>query len=529
MSRVLPPLLPNSWHASDGRALTAADIGIPEQFNLCEYLLDRHVRAGQGARAAVVSADGETSYTALLDQTCTVAASLLASDVRMGERVLLLLPTSLEYIVHFLAALRIGAVPVLMDPLASPEVYGLVIQESRARVVVIGDSYRPILRNVADGVRGSSQYLAVGVADESPQSSAGPDWVADTNRDDEAFWIYTSGSTGWPKACVHLHHDLAFCAELYGRNLLGIGPADRILSIPRLHFSYGLACGLALPLAAGASTVLWSGSMSPTNVLGLIDTYSPTVLFGVPLNYSELLTKHPNGGKPKETRSLRMCVSAGEALPAALVTRFQDRFGVDLVDGIGSTEAPQAFISNRPGQVRPGSAGRTVPGFEALILRDDGSPADVDETGHLFVRAESALSAYWHDYERSASTILGEWLRTGDMFRRDADGFYWYAGRSDDMLKIHGEWVSPTEIEAFLQTHPSVQSAAIVARSDEHQLPAVMAYVVGNPNVDSRLLVRELSEAAQSKLPEHKRPRWIEVVGELPRTGTGKIQRFKLK
>jgi benzoate-CoA ligase len=359
------------------------------------------------------------------------------------------------------------------------------------------------------------------LAHESPALEAEP-----TSRDAPAFWLYSSGSTGAPKGCVHLHHDMVVCAELFAKGVLGILPADRCFSVAKLFFAYGLGNALYFPFAVGATTILHAGAPTPSNVFAVIEKYRPTLFFSVPTGYGMLLAT------PGEfdLSSVRLAVSAGEALPPALYQRFKQRFGVDIIDGIGSTEALHMFISNRPDSIRPGSSGLLVDGYDARLLDENGSPTPPGEIGNLWIKGDSVCAFYWNQHAKTKNTIEGHWLRTGDKYTQDEAGFYWYAGRSDDMLKVGGLWVSPIEVENALVAHASVLECGVVGREDHDGLVKPMAFVVlrdGTPN--SPELAKELQQFVRERLAEYKRPRWVEFLPELPKTATGKTQRFRLR
>jgi benzoate-CoA ligase family protein len=366
-----------------------------------------------------------------------------------------------------------------------------------------------------------------------------------TSKDDAAFWLYSSGSTGPPKACVHLQHDMVVCAERYAKGILGMTESDRCFSVAKLFFAYGLGNALYFPLAVGATSILWPGAPKPNHVFEVIERHRPTLFSSVPSNYAALLA-HESGknhvgtaapGSPGaqsstdfDLSSVRYGISAGEALPAAIFHRFKERFNVEILDAIGSTEVLHMFIANHPGAVRPGSSGQIIPGYEARIVDESDQPTQPGEIGNLLVKSDSTCSHYWNQHEKSKNTIEGHWIRTGDKYYQDADGYFWYAGRSDDMLKCSGAWVSPIEIESVLVEHPAVQEVAVIGREDHDQLLKPAAYVIlRNGTSSTPNLVRELQEFVISRLPIFKRPRWVEFVDDLPKTATGKLQRYKLR
>jgi benzoate-CoA ligase len=356
-----------------------------------------------------------------------------------------------------------------------------------------------------------------------------PDLVAErTSRDDAAFWLYSSGSTGFPKGCVHLQRDMPFCAAAYATGVLGIASTDRCFSVAKLFFAYGLGNAMYFPFSVGATSILWPGPPTAANVFGVIERYKPTLLFSVPTNYAMLLAHEriPDF----DLSSVRLAISAGEALPPALYERFRTRFGVEILDGIGSTEILHIFISNRPGAAKPGASGQLVPGYDARIVDDEGRPVATGEIGNLLVKGDSICSMYWNKHDQTRATIQGDWIRTGDKYSQDADGYFCYAGRCDDMLKVGGIWVSPMDVENALIEHPAVLECGVIGRCDHNRLVKPAAYVVLRDGlVGSPELAATLQEFVRTRLADYKRPRWVEFVPSLPKTATGKIQRFKLR
>jgi benzoate-CoA ligase len=351
-----------------------------------------------------------------------------------------------------------------------------------------------------------------------------------TDKDDAAFWLYSSGSTGFPKGCVHLHHDMVVCAELYAKAVLGIRESDRLFSVAKMFFAYGLGNGLYFSLAVGATSILWPGSPAPHSIYQIIEQTRPTLFFSVPSNYATLLSFQREQGGDFDLSSVRHAVSAGEALPAPLFHRFKERFGVEILDAIGSTEALHMFIANRPGAVRPGSSGQVLDGYEARIVDENDQPVPDNHVGSLLIKGDAVCACYWNQHEKTKDTIQGHWLRTGDKYYRDPDGYYWYVGRNDDMMKVKGLWVSPIEVESVLIEHPAVQEAAVIGYSDRNQLIKPAAYVVLRDSVEPGAdLAESLKQLVTSRLAAHKCPQTIEFVDDLPKTATGKIQRYKLR
>ena len=529
---------------------SGASILLPDQFNAATYFIDRHLDQGRGEKVAIEAGDARVTYRQLGEKVNRFGNALRQLGTRIEERVLLLLLDSPEFAFSFFGAIKIGAVPVPVNTLLKAADHQYILNNSRARVVVVSESLYPQIEAIP---REQLRYLqhvivvdatpATGtlcfgdvIEQNSPQLEAEP-----TSRDDAAFWLYSSGSTGPPKACVHLQHDMVVCAERYAKGILGMTESDRCFSVAKLFFAYGLGNALYFPLAVGATSILTPGAPKPQHVFEIIERHRPTLFFSVPSNYAALLAHVPGtnrvGTAPGcrdapdfDFSSVRYAISAGEALPAAIFHRFKQRFNVEVLDAIGSTEVLHVFIANRPGAVRPGSSGQIIPGYEAKIVDESDQPAKPDEIGNLLVKSDSTCSHYWNQHEKSKSTIEGHWIRTGDKYYQDADGYFWYAGRSDDMLKCSGAWVSPIEIESVLIEHPAVQEAAVVAREDHDQLLKPAAYVIlrnGTPCTPD--LARELQEFVVRRLPIFKRPRWVEFVDDLPKTATGKLQRYKLR
>jgi benzoate-CoA ligase family protein len=523
---------------------------LSDQFNAATYFIDRHLHERRGGKIAVEAGEVRVSYRQLAERVNRFGSGLRQLGVRIEERVLLLLLDSPEFAISFFGAIKIGAVPVPVNTLLRPADYHYILNNSRARVAVVSESLYPQLQGW-EQLRYLQQVIVVGatapagtlgfanlIEQNSPQLEAEP-----TSKDDAAFWLYSSGSTGPPKACVHLQHDMVVCAERYAKGILSMTENDRCFSVAKLFFAYGLGNALYFPLAVGGTSILWPGPPKPQHVFEIIERHRPTLFFSIPSNYAALLAhkrEHvgtaapvgpgPQSGPDFDLASVRYGISAGEALPAALFHRFKACFNVEILDAIGSTEVLHMFIANRPGAVRPGSSGQIIPGYEAKIVDENDQPTSPGDIGNLLVKSDSTCAHYWNQHEKSKSTIVGHWIRTGDKYYQDADGYFWYAGRSDDMLKCSGVWVSPIEIEALLMEHPAVQEAAVIGREDHDQLLKPAACVVlKNGTAASSELARELQEFVVSRLPVFKRPRWVEFFDELPKTATGKVQRYKLR
>jgi benzoate-CoA ligase family protein len=352
---------------------------------------------------------------------------------------------------------------------------------------------------------------------------------APTSRDDPAFWLYSSGSTGAPKAAVHLQHDMVVCSETFARHVLGIRPADKVFSAAKLFFAYGLGNAGYFPASVGAACVLHPQRVTPAGAFEVLTRERPTLFFAGPALYAGMLAVK-DAERRHDLSSVRLCVSAGEALPADIFRRWRDRFGVEIIDGIGTTEALHMFISNRAGAVRPGSSGLPVPGYEAAIVDEAGRAVPAGEIGNLRIKGDSIMAGYWNQPEKTRATLFGDWMETGDKYYQDAEGYFWYCGRSDDMLKVKGAWVSPVEVEAALVQHPAVLQAAVVGHKDAEGLVKPRAFVVlKDAGATTSALAEELKAFVRERLPPYKCPRWVEFMTELPMTATGKIQRFKLR
>jgi benzoate-CoA ligase family protein len=516
-----------------------APISLPEEFNAAQYFIDRNLREGRGENVAVECENVRLTYRQLYDRVNRVGNGLRKIGVRIEERVFLLLLDTPEFAVSFFAAIKIGAVPVPINTLLKSTDYQYMLNHSRARVAIVSESLYPQLQSIPkDQLHYLKHILVVGaesppaaipfaelVEQNSPQLDPEP-----TSKDDIAFWLYSSGSTGRPKACVHLQHDMVVCAERYAKGVLGMTEQDRCFSVAKLFFAYGLGNGLYFPFAVGATSILCPGPPKPQHIFDCIERYRPTLFFSVPSNFAALLGLQRAQPPDFDLFSVRHAISAGEALPASIFHRFKQRFGVEILDAIGSTEVLHMFIANRPHAVRPGSSGQIIPGCEARIVDDNNHAVGQGQPGNLLIKADSTCAFYWDQHEKTKDTIEGHWIRTGDKYYQDAEGYFWYAGRSDDMLKCSGVWVSPIEIESVLVEHAAVQEAAVVGKKDGDELVKPIACVVlRNGVTGSAVLVRELEEFLVTRLPAFKRPRWIEFFPELPKTATGKIQRFKLR
>jgi benzoate-CoA ligase family protein len=504
-----------------------------EHFNLSEALLDVHLSSGRGARPALRYEGATLSYRDLSRLVARAGNALRSLGLDIEDRVALLLPDSPEFVATFLGAVRIGAVPVTLSTYLTSDDYAKLLADCRARVLV---AHAGVMPRVAPIRRGLAHLRHVVIAGGDHDAdiefgtlmNAQPDELVPeaTTTDDMAFWQYSSGTTGRPKAVVHLHGSAVTPADLHGMHVVGMRADDRVLSVAKLFFSYGLGASLLIPFRHGASSILLPGRAEPRLVFETIARERATLLYAVPTAYAAMLAVTEN----YDLSSLRRCISAGESLPAPLFERWRARFGLEILDGIGSTEIGYIAISNFPGRARPGTSGQVIPGYEARVQRADGEPAAIGEVGDLLVRGPSTAAFYWRQRAATKHTFRGEWVFTGDRYSVDADGYYTNHGRSDDLLRVSGHWVSPLEVESVLLRHAAVRECAVVARADGDGLVKPCAYVVcAEGAAPAPALADELKAFVKDSLAPYKYPRWVEFIPELPKTSTGKIQRFKLR
>ena len=523
-----------------------------ETFNAATWLVDRHLEAGNGDRVAVICGNESYTYAQIASEVNRTAAALRALGVRPEERVAMALLDTVEYVSVFLGAMRIGAVPLAMNPLLPGRDLGVITADARARVAVISAQ---VAGSTVDLCKGAPEVATVVVAGGTVVEAAGDagtdsgtpavdvlGWdefrsggeEADTSpyatwEESPGFWLCTSGSTGRPKLAMHRHVDIRVTCETYAAEILGIGPDDRCYSVGPMFHAYGLGNSLTFPFAVGASSILEpTRPPTPARVSELVTTHEPTLFFCIPTFYAAL-----NGSDLADDTfaSVRLAASAAESLPAETFERFRDRFGVTVLDGIGSTELLHVYLSNSLNDLKPGTTGKPVPGYEVRVVDENGAEQPAGEPGQLLVRGDSMTTGYWCRSETNRATFDGPWMRTGDLYDVDADGFHTYLGRVDDMLRVGGEWVSPAEVEATLIEHPSVLEAAVVGHDDAEGVLRPVAYVIPADGVGTSAehLAATLTEFCRERLAGYKRPRQYEIVGELPKTATGKIQRFKLR
>jgi benzoate-CoA ligase family protein len=508
-------------------------------YNAAVDMVDRNVAEGRGSRLAFVDPKLRLTYAALQERCDRFANAMPRLGIAREHRIALIMLDTVDMPAAFWGAIKSGVVPIPLNTLLAPDQWRFMIEDSRAAAVVVsGELYEragPMLGEIASRrhlhvvVTGRpSDARVIGLEDLLGGSASRAD-AADTHADDVAFWLYSSGSTGAPKGTRHLHASPAHTARSFGQGVLGITEADVVFSAAKLFFAYGLGNAMSFPMSVGATAVLLPDRPTPDSVLATMRAHQPTIFCGVPTLFAALLN-HAGIGRGAGSERLRLSTSAGEALPEEIGRRWQEAVGSEVIDGIGSTEMLHIFVSNRPGRVRYGSSGTPVPGYEARLLDDDGNPVAPGEIGELVIRGPSAAEGYWLQREKSRRTFRGEWTHTGDKYRIGEDGFYYYCGRTDDMFKVSGIWVSPFEVESALVTHPAVLEAAVVGKEDTDGLMKPRAFVVLKPGVDAdAALFEALKEHVKSKAGLWKYPRWIEVRADLPKTATGKIQRFKLR
>jgi 4-hydroxybenzoate-CoA ligase len=504
-------------------------------YNAVTWLLDRNIDEGRARKLAYTDTVSELTYGDLQKQSCRVANMLRRLGVRREERVAMIMLDTVDFPAVFLGAIRAGIVPVPLNTLLTSDQYAYVLADCRARVLFVSEALLPVVKDMV-GRMSDLDHVVVSGNDPHGHKKLSDELAiesdvfatAATHPDEPAFWLYSSGSTGMPKGVRHLHANLAATADTFASQVLGIREDDVCLSAAKLFFAYGLGNALTFPMSVGATTILNSERPTPALMFALMNKYNPSIFYGVPTLFSAMLNdealKHERCG----TR-LRICTSAGEALPASVGNAWKARFGVDILDGVGSTELLHIFLSNAPGDIKYGSSGRPVPGYKVRLVNEAGADVADGEVGELLVDAPSAGEGYWNQRSKSRRTFEGHWTRTGDKYVRDADGRYTFCGRSDDMFKVSGIWVSPFEVESALITHPSVLEAAVVPEADPEGLLKPKAFVVLRAGARTEHLHDALKEHVKQKIGPWKYPRWIEVVDALPKTATGKIQRFKLR
>ncbi len=515
-------------------AMKAADL--PLLYNAIDIL--EHNLAERADKIAVYSPSRNMTYQQISDEANQVGNALEKLGVRSGDYVGILSLDVPEWVTSFFGIIKLGAISIGMNTLLKPHEYDYILRDSRARVLIVHEILLPLIDEIRENQHFLEHIIVIGEA-KAPGDISYTAWVADeattlepaeTHRDDFCSLNYSSGTTGAPKGILHAHKDYPLTSQLWGVNVLGLTEADRTFAAAKLFFAFGIGGNLIFPFYVGGSCVLFPGSpRSSTEVLSMIDQFQPTILYHAPTGYAAMMAVENFTGT-YDLSSLRLGVSAGESLPAPVWHAWKDKTGIEIIDGIGSTENLHIFLSNRPGDVRPGSSGKAFAGYELKIVDDAFNEVPQGDVGNLLVKGETQALFYLHQYEKSQQTFLGPWMFTGDKYYIDKDGYYWHAGRSDDMLKVGGIWVSPVEVESTLISHEAVLECAVVGKTDSSDLVKPLAFVILNQGYEpTDELKKTLTDYCVEKMAGYKRPRWIEFVDELPKTATGKIQRFRLR
>ncbi|HEX5707660.1 MAG TPA: benzoate-CoA ligase family protein [Pyrinomonadaceae bacterium] len=511
------------------------NIEFPERFNMADYFLYHNVEEGRENKTCLYYGDESYTYGEAARLSNRAGNALREAGLEVEDRVLIVLPDCPEFAWVWFGAARVGGVITMVNPLLPAEDYRYYLEYTRARVAVIHESMLETFADAARGARYLKSVLVVGAesGDFTPLAEAldaqGDECQpADTSRDDVAIWLFTSGSTGHPKGAVHLQHDLPYNTECYAKRVLGVREDDLTVSVPKLFFGYATGTNLLFPFAVGGATALFSERSTPEKIFEMVERHRPTILTSVPTMIGAMLNLE--GARTRDLSSLRMCLSAGEALPVELYNRWMEAFGVEILDGIGSAEMFHIYITNRPGDVRPGSLGRVVEGYEAQIVDASGQPVRVGEMGTLRIKGDSAALCYWQAHEKSKATFAGDWCTTGDQFHADDEGYFWYHGRTDDMLKVSGIFVAPAEIENCVLQHQAVAECAVVGHDAGDGLVKPKAFVVlREGRAPDRAMEEDIKSFVKSKLALYKYPRWVEFVPSLPKNDRGKIDRKQLK
>jgi benzoate-CoA ligase len=514
--------------------------GVKERYNAANRFIEANVRNGLGSKTAIICGDKKVTYNDLLSFTNKIGSALKSVGVESENRIILLTYDSPEFVVSFFGAMKIGAIPIPISTMLQPHDYEYMLNNSRAKVLVVHEDFWDKMKDNRDRYIFLKQVIVI-----SEQSSKNID-VIDfqqfidrapaelesfyTTYEDTGFWLYSSGSTGNPKGVIHHHKSMEAAFENYAKQVLQIAENDITFSASKLFFAYGLGNGMYFPFGAGGTTVLLKDRPTPDKVLEVLVDSKPTIFFGVPTLYGAMINYVEKTGKLPDLSSVRICVSAGEALPSIFIKKWRELFNLEILDGIGSTEAAHIYLSNRIGDIKPGSTGKIVPGYEARILNDQSIEVGPNETGDLLIKGESLTGGYWCNLKENHRKFYGEWMYTGDKYYQDDEGYFWYAGRSDDMLKVGGIWVSPIEIETLLFQHEKVLEVAVIGMKTENNLVYPKAYIVLKDGIiPSEEISQELKTYVKNNLAPYKYPREIEFLDELPKTATGKVQRFRLR
>ena len=516
-------------------------------FNAADYFVDRNIRQGKGHKIAIYTEHRNYTYNDVQKMVNKTANAMRDRGLRIEERVMMLMLDVPQFYAIFWGAIKLGAIPIPVNTMLNPEDYEFYLNDSRARLLVVSEELLPVINKIKGDLPYLRDIIVISEVEgahipfkQKYKSAPATIKTTSTTRDDVGFWLYSSGSTGSPKGAIHSQYDMVVTSNAYAKGILGLREDDICLSAARLFFAYGLGNGMYFPLSAGCSTVLSPHRPTPEIMFRCLEKFRPTIFFGIPTLYGQMLEYQVRMDREKGVKadpnadhalsSVRICVSGGEALPPGIYKRWKDRYGVNILDGMGSTEMAHIFLSNSPGEIKFGSTGKPVPGYELKLVDHEGNEVPQGDIGTLLVKGDSAAQFYWHKRQKSRQTMQGEWINTGDKYYIDPDGFYWCAGRADDMLKVGGIWVSPVEVENCLGEHEAVLENAVVGWRDEKGLVKPKAFVVLREGfVPSEELAEELKKWVLEKLPKFKYPRWIEFLPALPKSATGKTQRFKLR
>lgn len=509
---------------------------LPDNFNVATYMIDRNLKEGRGDKIAIYYEEQTLTYREVNDLVNRTGNALKNLGLERENRIMLLMHDCPEFVATFFSAIKIGVVPIPTNIMLKSKDYLYLLNDSRAKVIVVSESLVSVIEAVRPQLRYLEHIIVVGATRPNQLSfhqlieqETNELTAVETDKDEVAFWLYSSGTTGFPKGAVHLHHDMVVCSKNYAQDVLGITEADKTFSIPKLFFAYGLGSGMFFAFSVGASTVLYPKRPEPMAIFDVLKKYQPSIFFSVPTAYNNMLQYAESKGF-SDLSFVRHCVSGGESLPISLFRKWKERFGLAILDGIGSTEALHIYISNRPNDIKVGSSGKPIPGYEAKIVGENGESCPDGEMGTLWIKGDSVAAYYWNKHEKSKETFKGEWLNTGDKYYKDADGYFWNVGRSDDMLKVGGIWVSPLEVENTLLEHPAVLECAVIGATDADSLVKPKAYIVLKPTWEAAAELKiDIQQFIKAKIAPYKYPRWIEFAEELPKTATGKIKRYVLR
>jgi benzoate-CoA ligase family protein len=508
---------------------------IPAEFNVTSYLLDRHLTEGRGNNIAIYYEDEKITYAQVAEGANRLGNALLNLGIERENRVLICLPDCPEWIMSALGAMKAGIVPVYLSTMATAQDYLYYINDSRAKAIIIDESIVPLILEVKDQIKYLKHIIVRGNAGSGQLSyreltkEASPELeTVPTSKDDPAFWLYSSGTTGQPKGIVHLHHDLMYL-NAHCDEVVKATPDDISFSISKMYFSYGRNNSFDTVFLSGGAVVLYPGMPKPEALIEVVKKYRPTIYYGVPSSYMALLNLIDKG-VDYDFSSVRTFVSAGEALPRVIFERWKELFGIEILDGLGSSDVGAIYLSNIPGQVKLGSLGKLLSNYEGKLCDEDGNEVPRGEAGNLWIKSEGTAQYYWNKHQKNKECFIGEWFITGDKFYQDEEGYFYGVGRADDMLKAGGIWLSPIEVEDVILHHPAVAECGVVGAADKDELIKPMAFVVLKSGIEgSPELVKDIQDFVRNKIAHYKCPRWIKFVNELPRTATGKIQRYKLR